>query len=170
MRIAALAGGAVAVAGALFSAPWPLGMGCAVVLTVLALRPVEPRPERLLRWAGLLGLWLAVLVRIRGLAVWQATATAPSLARILAETGFLLLACGLFALALVRRATRSALTGLALLTGVAGVTAASTMLPEEPAVVSVTTGVDPLAAVVTGLMLFGAHLVAGVSRNPGRFR
>lgn len=146
MRIA-LAAGAVAVAGALFSAPWPLGMGCVVTLTALALHPAltggrSPRAQRLLLRTGLLALMLAVLAQVRSLAVWRTATTSAAFseilalhgdagtaqartARALAHAGLLLLACAAFSVALLRHGTRSALTGLALLVLVAGAAAAS---------------------------------------------
>jgi hypothetical protein len=219
----ALVGGAAAVAGALLSAPWPLGMGGVVTLTVLALHPAvrAAGPVRPALWAGLFLLGLAVLTRVRSLAVWQASTEAATLTEILAldsdpallraraaracgGAGFLLLTAGMFAVALRRRASRSALAGLGLLVviaGAAGVSAFSIVragastaqdVPVPPsgpvapgpaaglppdaetrfgtAVVSVTTGVDPLGASATGLLLFGAYLVVNGSRMPGQLR
>ncbi|KUL30952.1 hypothetical protein [Actinoplanes awajinensis] len=139
-----LVAGAVAVVGALFSLPWPLGAGWVVALAVLALhplpaRPVLPGPPRLLLGAGLLGLALAVLLQAWTLGAFRSAIDGASLAdlvaldhdagqyraqtlRGLASAGCELLACAAFAVALTRMrrpVPRPVLTGFATLAVIA---------------------------------------------------
>ncbi|GAA2706849.1 hypothetical protein Apa02nite_032430 [Actinoplanes palleronii] len=119
-----LVAGAVAVVGALFSLPWPLGAGWVVALAVLALhpllaRPVLPGPPRLLLGAGLLGLALAVLLQAWTFAAFRSAVDAATLAELvaldhdpgqyraqtlrgLASAGCEVLACAAFAVALTK--------------------------------------------------------------------
>ncbi|MBB2940406.1 hypothetical protein FB565_000110 [Actinoplanes lutulentus] len=117
-----IADAVVAVGGALFAAPWLLGLGGVVVFVMLALHPVlthrvMPVAVRVLIRLGLLGLALAVLVQAHNLAVFQSATASATVSEILAMnsdaarmrdqairalagTSLLMLACGGFGTAL----------------------------------------------------------------------